>query len=174
MKKILLINGSNRIGNTNYILEKINEKIDNSELILLKEKNIEYCRGCLACHKIDHCIINDDLNSIIKKIIEADLIVFGVPNYFDNVSGLFKNFMDRLHPLYKRELAVNKNVIFIYVGGGDEEGTKEELNQSVKGFVKYLKLNVIKEYSFKALNSNDIVNEQEKIEKIIEEIQLQN
>ena len=174
MKKILLINGSNRIGNTNYILEKINEKIDNSELILLKEKNIEYCRGCLACHKIDHCIINDDLNSIIKKIIEADLIVFGVPNYFDNVSGLFKNFMDRLHPLYKRELAVNKNVIFIYVGGGDEDGTKEELNQSVKGFVKYLKLNVIKEYSFKALNSNDIVNEQEKIEKIIEEIQLQN
>ena len=172
MKNILLINGSNRIGNTNYILEKINEKIDGSELIVLREKNLEYCRGCLACHKIDHCIINDDINSIIKKIIESDLIVFGVPNYFDNVSGLFKNFMDRLHPLYKSELAVNKKVIFIYVGGGNEDGTMEELHQSTNGFVKYLKLNLIKEYSFKALNSKDITNEQGKIEKIIEEIQL--
>jgi len=172
MKNILLINGSNRIGNTNYILEKVNEKIDGSELILLREKNLEYCRGCLACHKIDHCIINDDINSIIKKIIESDLIVFGVPNYFDNVSGLFKNFMDRLHPLYKSELVVNKNVIFIYVGGGNEDGTMEELHQSINGFVKYLKLNVIKEYSFKALNSKDITNEQDKIEKIIEEIKL--
>ena len=100
MKKILLISGSNRIGNTNYILKMINENIENSELILLKEKNIEYCKGCLACHNIEYCVLDDDINEIISKIIDSDLIIFGVPNYFDNVSGLFKNFMDRLHPLY--------------------------------------------------------------------------
>jgi len=170
MKKILLINGSNRIGNTNYILKNINENIKNSELVSLKEKNIEYCRGCLACHKIDRCVINDDINEIITKIIDSDLIIFGVPNYFDNVSGLFKNFMDRLHPLYKSELIADKKIIFIYVGGGGEDGTMTELHQSVSGFIKYLKLNLIKEYSFKALVHNDIINQKEKVQKMIEEI----
>ena len=170
MEKILLISGSNRIGNTNYILKMLNGKMENSELLLLKDKNIEYCRGCLACHKINHCIINDDINNIITKIINSDLIIFGIPNYFDNVSGLFKNFMDRLHPLYKSELIANKKVIFIYVGGGAEEGTKKELHYSVSGFIKYLKLNLIKEYSFKALVHNDIINQQEKVKEMIEEI----
>lgn len=170
MKKILLISGSNRIGNTNYILKMINENIENSELILLKEKNIEYCKGCLACHNIEYCVLDDDINEIISKIIDSDLIIFGVPNYFDNVSGLFKNFMDRLHPLYKSELIANKKIIFIYVGGGNEEGTKTELHNSVRGFIKYLKVNLIKEYSFKALHNNDIIDQKEKIQKIIKEI----
>lgn len=170
MKKVLLISGSNRAGNTNYILKMINREMINSELILLKEKNIEYCKGCLACHNISHCVINDDINEIIIKIIDSDLIVFGVPNYFDNVSGIFKNFMDRLHPLYKSGLAADKKVVFIYVGGGEEEGTKIELHNAVAGFVKYLKLNVVKEYSFKALAYNEMINQQEKIYKMIEEI----
>ena len=50
MKKILLISGSNRNGNTNYLLKQIEQKIDNTELILLSKCNIEYCKGCLACH----------------------------------------------------------------------------------------------------------------------------
>lgn len=170
MKKITLISGSNRKGNTEFILNTLNKNLQNSELILLKNRNIEFCKGCLACHKIDKCVINDDINSIIKQIMESDLIVFGVPNYFDNVSGLFKNFMDRLHPLYKSLNAKNKKVIFIYVGGGGEQGTLDELQISVKGFVKYLELDVIKEYSFKALNSKDIEEQEEKILNIIEDI----
>ncbi len=53
MKKILLISGSNRNGNTNYLLNQIKRAIDKTELILLGEYNIKYCKGCLACHKID-------------------------------------------------------------------------------------------------------------------------
>lgn len=169
MANVLMISGSNRNGNTEYILKKLSEKIEDSELILLRNKNISYCKGCLACHHIPKCIINDDINEIITKITESDLIIFGVPNYFDNVSGLFKNFMDRLHPLYKSDLAANKKVIFIYVGGGNSKGTKTELHNSVKGLVKYLKLDVIKEYSFQALYPKDII-EQNKLPKIIDEI----
>lgn len=170
MKKVLLISGSNRKGNTEYILKKISDKIENSELILLREKNIQYCKGCLACHNIDKCIIKDDINNIIDCIMNSDYIIFGVPNYFDNVSGLFKNFLDRLHPLYKSLNAKNKKVIFVYVGGGREQGTLEELHYAVKGFVKYLELDVIKEYSFKALNIGEIKQQDNIIDKIIDEI----
>lgn len=167
MKKVILISGSNRKGNTEYILNRLNEQIKDSELILLKDKNIEYCKGCLACHNIDRCIIKDDINLIINQLIGSEMIIFGVPNYFDNVSGLFKNFMDRLHPLYKSKQLKNKKAVFIFVGGGDEEGTKEELHQAIKGFSRYLSLDVKDEFSFKALNASDIKKQDEKIDNII-------
>ena len=170
MKKVLLISGSNRNGNTNYLLRQIEQATDNSEIILLNKCNIEYCKGCLACHKIDKCVIQDDMKEIIIKIKEADLIIFGVPNYFDNVTGLFKNFMDRLHPLYKSESIRDKSVVYIFTGGGEEEGTREEMEKAVYGLNKYLKLNVLKNYSYKALNLHDIEIQKEKINNMIEEI----
>ena len=171
IKKILLISGSNRNGNTNYLLNQIAKIMDNPEMILLSEKNIEYCKGCLACHNIDKCIIQDDMKGIIDKIIGADLIIFGIPNYFDNVTGLFKNFMDRLHPLYKNELIKDKQVIYIYTGGGDEEGTLAYMQRAVQGLNKYLKLDVVKEYSYKALNLDDVKNQKDRINDMIEEIE---
>ena len=170
MSKVILISGSNRRGNTEQILNRLNEQIEDSELILLKNNIIEYCKGCLACHHINRCVIKDDINSIIDKLVESKLIIFGIPNYFDNVTGLFKNFMDRLHPLYKSKQLKDKKVIFIFVGGGEENGTKEELHYAIKGFSKYLMLDIKKEYSFKALNIGEIKEQGEKIEGIIKEI----
>lgn len=170
MPKVLLISGSNRKGNTEYILTKLNEVIDDSELILLRNRNIDNCKGCLYCHNNDRCIINDDINSIIDILLQSEMIIFGVPNYFDNVSGLFKNFMDRLHPLYKSKLLENKKVIFIYVGGGEELGTKEELHKATNGFVKYLGLNLLEEFSFKALNAGDVKEQDDKIKDMVDKI----
>ena len=172
MKNILLISGSNRNGNTNYLLNKVANLLENTNLILLNKCNIEYCKGCLACHNIPNCVIQDDMKDIIDKIIEADLVIFGVPNYFDNVTGLFKNFMDRLHPLYKNELVKDKKVIYIYTGGGSAEGTLNDMQRAVQGLNKYLKLNVVKEYSYQALNLNDVKSQEDKINSMIEEIKL--
>lgn len=61
------------------------------------------------------CVIKDDMKEIVEKMLSSELIIFGVPNYFDNVTGLFKNFIDRLHPLYKSHLLEHKKVIFLYV-----------------------------------------------------------
>lgn len=170
MSHVILISGSNRSGNTEWILNRLNEQIEDSELILLKNKNIEYCKGCLACHHIDRCVIKDDINPIIDKLVEAETIIFGVPNYFDNVTGLFKNFMDRLHPLYKSKQLKDKKVIFIFVGGGEENGTKEELHNAIKGFSKYLSLDIKKEFSFKALNIGEIKEQEERVKRMCTEI----
>lgn len=170
MNEVVLISGSNRTGNTEYILNKINTELDNSNLILLKDKKIDYCRGCLACHYKDKCIINDDINDIIEILINSQLIIFGVPNYFDNVSGLFKNFIDRLHPLYKSEKLKNKKVIFIYVGGGNADGTQRKLHQSIEGFIKYLNIDIKAEFSVKALKADDMKSQENKISEIITKI----
>lgn len=170
MNEVILVSGSNRSGNTEYILKKINENIENSNLILLKDKKIEYCKGCLACHYKDKCIINDDINDISKTLINSKLIIFGIPNYFDNVSGLFKNFIDRLHPMYKSEKLKDKKVIFIYIGGGNPDGTKIKLHQSIEGLVKYLNLDILNEFSLKALNFDEMNNRENEIDEIITKI----
>ncbi len=103
MAKVVLISGSNRNGNTEYILKQITASLEDSEILFLRKKKIEYCKGCLACHQLHQCMIDDEMEQIIEKLTKADFILFGVPNYFDNVSGLFKNFIDRLHPCYKSE-----------------------------------------------------------------------
>lgn len=170
MNKVLLICGSNRKGNTEYILTQLSNYLNNCELILLRNKNIEYCKGCLACHYNNECIIKDDIKLIIRQLINANLIVFGVPNYFDNVSGLFKNFIDRLHPLFKSQQLKNKKVIFIFVGGGNEKGTEIELHNAIKGISKYLLIDIKKEFSFKALNKDDAHQQIDKIEYVANEI----
>ncbi len=170
MAKIVLISGSNRKGNTEYILSELSKHFTDSNLILLKNQNIQYCKGCLACHHYEKCILKDDMNLIIEQLKEAELIIFGVPNYFDNVTGLFKNFIDRLHPLYKSEALKNKKVIFIFVGGGSIKGTKETLHQSIKGLPKYLLIDVKKEFTFQALNIDDMKKQKEKIRVLVDEI----
>ena len=147
------------------------EAISSSELLLLREKRMEFCKGCLYCHHKDKCIIEDDVSNIIDKLVESEYIIFGIPNYFDNVSGLFKNFIDRLHPLYKNEKLKNKKVYFIYIGGGNIKGTSKEMHQAIKGLVKYLQLDIKGEFSFKALNVNDMHNQEESIQQMIKEIE---
>ena len=45
-----------------------------------------------------------------------------------------------------------------------------EMQKSVQGLNKYLKLDVAKEYSYQALNLNDIKKQEDKISKMLEEI----
>jgi multimeric flavodoxin WrbA len=169
MTKVLLISGSPRKGNTDFILSTIYNKLDsNKELVFLKDKEIKHCIGCLNCHDKPQCIINDDMTEIRSKLIDADIIVIGTPNYFDNITGLLKDFVDRTHPFYKAESLKGKKLILIMVGGGKIEGTQTYLSHTMYGFVKYLKFNLVGSYCFNGLNQNDLKQNSLSILKIDE------
>lgn len=157
MKKVLLLSESNRNGYSNKILSLINDKISSAELIKLKNYDIKFCTGCLWCDSNKACIIKDDLQIVIDKILESDLVVIAIPNYFGNMSGFFKNFIDRLHYMYKKEIIDNKKIIFIYTGADYKEITMEEMTQATYYVEKYLKLDVIKRFSFSS--SEEIIEE---------------
>lgn len=163
-----------RKGNTEHILSKIYESIDSDskELILLKDKTIKLCKGCLTCYTKPGCTIKDDMQAILPKILESDILVLGTPNYYENVSGLMKNFMDRCHSFYEHELIKNKKIILVYVGGGGKDGTKKHLDQAFYGFVKHLKLDLAGSYSFEALEWNELSKKDisKEIAKIIKKI----
>ena len=165
MNKVLLICGSNRDAYSYKILKEIEEKVDGAKLLKLKDYNIEFCKGCLFCDKNAKCIISDDLNEIINQMLENDIIVFAIPNYFGGMSEFFKNFMDRLHYMYKRSILKDKKIIFMYTGALEDDSiTMEEMTKSTHNIEKYLELSVIKRYSFSSRKELDI----KKINDIIE------
>ncbi len=160
MKKLIFAL-SNRNGCSVSLAKRISKDIG-CENVILREKSVKYCAGCLTCHNQPQCIIQDDMQEIYKKMLENDLFVFITPNYFDGLSGFAKNFFDRLHPFYKQPLLQNKKVIFIFVGGGSADGTLKEMRLATKGIVLYLKFDIIKNFAIKSLdvaNLSDVENE---------------
>lgn len=70
------------------------------EKITLHDKQIAFCRGCLACGKLGHCAINDDAIEIAQKMHDADVICFATPIYYYEMCGQMKTLLDRCNSLY--------------------------------------------------------------------------
>ncbi len=176
MPKILLISGSPRKGNTDFILEKIHRALQkSSELILLKKQKINHCRGCLSCDKTNQCIQKDDMRSLLAKLRSTRVIVIGSPNYFDNVPGLLKDFIDRTNPFYETDILKGKKLINIIVGGGKIKNSQRVNQQALKYFADCHQLEIIASYFFKALHIGEIKDDlktKNKIQSIIKKIKI--
>jgi multimeric flavodoxin WrbA len=107
--KILALNGSYRTnGNTARLLSLIEEqmrlKVDHAgetldfETVNLGHLNIEPCRGCRICFDRgeENCPLKDDLLAIKAKMKAADAVILASPVYVDDVSGITKDWIDRL------------------------------------------------------------------------------
>lgn len=117
--KILLINGSVRGKNSSSykvasaFLRGVKAALPDaeSEEIHLSKLNMKPCVGCLSCWKYDcgKCVINDDLNEVKQKLVEADMAVFDFPLCYFGVSSLFSTFLDRMVCLAKAYRGVSGN-----------------------------------------------------------------
>ncbi|OGN92782.1 MAG: iron-sulfur protein [Chloroflexi bacterium RBG_13_50_10] len=124
--KVLGICGSPRKGNTEWMLERLLKEVAESgietELILLRKMDIKGCDGCLSCEvggvkRKGICKIKDDMEQIYPRILAADALALGTPVYFEMLSGLLKNFMDRTCPIWTK--LAGKQVVGVAVA---EEG----------------------------------------------------
>jgi len=101
MKIIGIIGSYRKNGNTDTAVRKVLEgAMDQGaevEAIYLKDYEIKDCNGCEGCKISFECVIQDDMQKIYTKILEADGIVIGSPTYFYNVTGIIKNMIDRLY-----------------------------------------------------------------------------
>ena len=167
--KILSICGSPRKGNSEtvllYIKKLLKEKGVDNEIILLRKKKINRCLGCVEyCnHKLE-CLIQDDIQAIMKKMETADGFVFISPNYFKMPSGLFKDFIDRCSIFYtagKEKEFAKKKTIVICVGADETSGIDVCTNNIADNFCKTIGMKVVGKKSFRSRselkgNYNDI------------------
>lgn len=107
MIKALFINGSPRKnGNTAKLLQQAMEGAREAgaevELVNLYDRNlnIKGCMSCFACKikggKKGVCSFKDDLQPILQKAVEADVLVCGSPNYCGYPTAGLRAFMERM------------------------------------------------------------------------------
>lgn len=120
--KVLAVNGSPRMdeGNTavilNPFLEGMKEAGADVEVFYTRRMSIGPCNGDMSCWFVNPgtCGQKDDVQMLLPKFKEADVIVWASPVYYSGVTGPLKNLMDRQLPLHVQgELGSKKRKIVL-------------------------------------------------------------
>ena len=138
-KKVLIISSSPRKGGNSETLaaafaKGAREAGNQVETVSLREKQVGFCKGCLACLKLGHCVIQDDAVEIAVKMHDADVLVFATPVYYYSVSGQLKTMLDRANPLYDTDYAFTQAYLLATAAENAPE-TFEGTEKAVQGWV---------------------------------------
>ena len=126
-------------------LEALGHEVDRADLF---DYNIRACTGCNTC-KLDHdapgCIIEDDQDALLARVIEADALVVASPIYYWGFSAQAKIFLDRCYALSKPSqarpsLVEGKRIAFVITGLGPVEGNLDLLSATFPRIVGQHKL----------------------------------
>ena len=104
------------------------------EVVSLRGKKIEFCRGCLACQKTQKCVIKDDAPDIVAKMHNADVIAFATPIYYYEMCGQMKTLLDRANPLYPSNYKF-RNVYLLTTAAEDEPQVPQRAVSGLTGWI---------------------------------------
>jgi multimeric flavodoxin WrbA len=74
-------------------LENLGMRVDR---LHLREANIQYCTGCFHCLRHGNCVIEDDMQDIIRRIDQADALMTGASVRIGTAPALYKTFVERI------------------------------------------------------------------------------
>ena len=123
--KILFINGSpNKTGNTAQLAEKLlgDRKYETLNLT-------DYRIGSYGQNFSD-----DELDIVISKMKEADVIVIGSPLYWHNICGSVRNVLDRFYGLVSEKDLKGRDMYFLFQGAAPEKWMLEAGEYTMKRF----------------------------------------
>ena len=134
MKNILILSASPRKnGNSDILCRRFIKGAQDAghktELISLYDKNIECCRACYACFQTGKCVIGDDMEEILNKMQQADVIVVATPTYFYTMNGKLKTVIDRFLPKWQE---LGGHDVYLIITGHDG---KAGLGNEIKGCI---------------------------------------
>ena len=104
--KVLALNGSPRMksSSTYYIMKPFLEGMETAgaktEIIHIRSLKLKPCLGCYSCwvRTPGVCIQDDNMTGALKKFNNADMVIFGTPLYHFTMTGIMKDFIDRILP----------------------------------------------------------------------------
>lgn len=128
--KALLLNASPKTnGNTarlvGLVAEAFQKKGIQAETLCLGEQSYSFCKGCRGCYQTASCVQRDDVQKILEKMAGADVVLIASPDYWGDVTGHLKVFIDRCTPYSKAHqphaaLPGGKRGISIALSGGED------------------------------------------------------
>ncbi len=131
-------------------------EICNIAVSVLKEKytvdtaciddySFSYCKGCRVCHNTAKCVQRDDVEYLMRKLAENDILVLVSPSYWGDVPGQFKAFIDRCTPWCNThepyaELPRGKKGYCITLRTGSGIAESERVASSIEHFYGHLNI----------------------------------
>lgn len=160
--KITAICGSPRESSTLSMIENILNLIKSydsdieTELIMPSRINIRHCDGCKECQDEEgECAIMDEMSEVLEKLKESDAIILGSPTYFDNVTGIMKDFMDRTYQLTKDMEFKGKAAAILATGSHD----MNSINKAIESMRYYCEAHKMKVVGFLGAMNKSLGNE---------------
>ncbi len=97
--KVLAIYGSPRKeGNTARMMDAaLSAFPDSAEIqrVFLGQLDLSGCGPCRECKTTGNCVVNDDMQKVFEQMLWAEIIIFGSPSQFSDVSVDIKKLMER-------------------------------------------------------------------------------
>jgi multimeric flavodoxin WrbA len=94
------------------------------ETLYLHGLTIAPCKACMACRKprSKGCSIDDDMQPIYRKMLEADAWVLASPVYWFTLSAQLKLWMDRCFalPAYGKDPFAGRRIALALAYGGED------------------------------------------------------
>ncbi|MCX6700755.1 MAG: flavodoxin family protein [Methanomicrobiales archaeon] len=81
------------------------------EKVVLIDADVNPCRGCNACEKLNYCVQRDGMDSIHDKIIDADIIVFASPIFCMGIPAQGKSLIDRAQVFRSRKYVLKLPIV---------------------------------------------------------------
>ena len=132
--KVLMINGSPRVGGNTAIALQEMEKIFQAEgieteTVQIGNKDIRGCIACGTCFKKGKCVFDDIVNETAPKFEACDGLVVASPVYYASANGTLISFLDRLFysSSFDKSMKVGASVVVARRGG--LSATFDELNK---------------------------------------------
>lgn len=132
--KVLLINGSPRVGGNTSIalgeMEKIFQQEGiQEETVQVGNKAIRGCVACLSCMEKGKCVFDDLVNETAPKFAEADGLVIASPVYYASANGTLISFIDRLFYSTPFDKTMKVGAAVAVARRGGVSATYDELNK---------------------------------------------
>ena len=132
--QVLIIIGSPRKGHSYRLTQQIERRLAQKsdlrfEYVFLSQVNLQPYRGCYVCQSRgeQYCPIKDERGDLVKRMQQADGVIFVSPVYTGNVSGLMKSLMDRLAYTAHRPAFLGKPAMLVATGSSFTGATLKAL-----------------------------------------------
>ena len=132
--KVLLINGSPRVGgNTSIALQEMEhvftEEGIGTEIIQIGNRDIRGCIACGQCAGKGKCVFDDVVNEMAPKFQECDGLVVGSPVYYASANATLVAFLTRLFYSTPFDKTMKVGAAVAVARRGGLSSTFDELNK---------------------------------------------
>lgn len=178
MNAICIIGSPRANGNTSIIVDKVIEGMKENSIEVTKfclgDMNIKYCLGCKDCFNDGKCVQKDDMDLLMEKLIESDIVLIASPSYWGDVTGNLKVFFDRNTPFSetneKRTLIPpGKKGISIAIRAGQTTRENIHIIESIEHYFGHLGIQPIGKLTIEGIDHKaDLMKRPELFDKAYE------